>query len=254
MRLRSDSQGLSLIEMLVIIVVIGILVAVAMQSMTATIRDVRQIKTEREMAALARAILGDAARVAGGARSDFGFVGDNGAFPPNIEALRTNPGGWATWDGPYLEPGFVQDTVGFKTDEWGAAYQYSGGLTITSTGSGASIVKRLAGSAADYLNNSYAGLVRDASDSVPAVVYRDSVVAQITVPNGVGAFSHVALSPDSAGLFSFAGLPVGMHPLRIIFVPAADTLFRYVTIAPRQRSDPPDVYRFTSDWFIGGTP
>ncbi|HOD67026.1 MAG TPA: prepilin-type N-terminal cleavage/methylation domain-containing protein [candidate division Zixibacteria bacterium] len=249
-----DNRGMSLIELLVVIVVIGILVAAAMQAMTATLADLRRVRAERDLEALARAIVGDPVRTAGGARWDFGFVGDNGAFPPDLAALRANPGGWVTWNGPYLDPGFDQDTLRYRLDPWGAPYQYVGGLTVISTGSGAPLVQRLADDAADYLANTYEGLVRDAADSVPSSRYRDSVSILLTVPNGAGAWTILLQHPDSAGRFAFSPLPVGTHLLRIVFTPRADTLLRCVTVLPRHRSDPPDRYRFTEAWFSGGTP
>ena len=134
--------GFSLIEMLVVIIVIGILAAVAMQSMTSTVQDVRRIKTEREMEMLAEAIAGNPGLTQNNQRSDFGYIGDVGAFPPNLQALYQNPGGYATWDGPYLPPTFAQDSTGFKIDEWGALYSYTGGTLLASTGSGSAISRK----------------------------------------------------------------------------------------------------------------
>ncbi len=248
----SDSRGLSLIELLVMIVVVGVLLAVAMQSMTSSMEDMRRVATEREMEALAQAMVGNPSLASGGTRSDFGYVGDIGALPPNLQALRTNPGGWATWDGPYLSPGFAQDTTGYRADEWGEAYGYAGGVTITSTGGGTTLTKQFADSPDDYLNNTYRGVVRDAADSVPGAVYRDSVAVVITVPNGAGGLSTSSRIPDADGSFSIAGVPAGMHPVRVIYLPEVDTLFRYVTILPRHRNDPIDIYRFAEEYFGGG--
>ena len=71
-----------------------------------------------------------------GSRRRFGYVGDIGAFPPNLQALYQNPGGYSTWVGPYIPPEITQDNVGYRYDEWGTAYNYSGGITIASTGGG----------------------------------------------------------------------------------------------------------------------
>ena len=84
------SAGFSLIELLVMIVIVGILAAIAMQSMLGVVVDTRQVKTEREMEMLARAIVGDPNELQAGRRADFGYVGDVGAFPPDLEALRTD--------------------------------------------------------------------------------------------------------------------------------------------------------------------
>ncbi len=245
-------HGLSLIELLVMIVVIGILLAVAMQSMTTTVDDMRRISTEREMEALARAIAGDPGLGGGSGRNDFGYLGDVGAFPPNLAALQTNPG-FAAWNGPYLPPGFAEDTDGFLHDEWGQTYGYDGALTITSSGGSATLLKKIPGNAADYLSNSFEGLVLDSDGAVPGSVYSDSVNVALLAPNGSGSLSYVTSQPDSAGSFSLAPLPVGTHLFQVVYAPMADTLTRYVTINPRHRNDPAPEYRFASSYFSGGT-
>jgi len=244
-------QGFSLIELTIVIVVIGILVAVAMQSMTALVEDSRRVKTEREMEMLANAIVGDPSAMSGGVRSDFGYVGDIGAFPPNLQALYQNPGSYATWDGPYIPSGFTQDSTGFKTDEWGTLYGYSGGVTITSTGSGTTFTKKIADATSDYLLNTFNGTIKDANDSVPGPVYDDSVDIKVTIPNGSGNTVMKTYRPDSTGAFVLDSLPVGQHELRIIYTPEVDTLFRYLTILPRNKSSRD--YQFAEAYFSSGS-
>ena len=246
----SRQDGFSFIELTIVIVVIGILVAMAMQSMTALVEDSRRVKTEREMEMLANAIVGNPSAVNSGLRSDFGYVGDIGAFPPNLQALYQNPGGYATWDGPYIPSGFTQDSTGFKTDEWGALYGYSGGITITSTGSGATISKKIVDATSDYLLNTLNGNVRDANDSLPGSVYRDSVDVKVNIPDGSGSTVTKTYQPDSTGAFVLDSLPVGQHELRIIYTPDVDTMFRYLTILPRHKSS--RVYHFASNHFSSG--
>ncbi|MFQ6007619.1 MAG: type II secretion system protein [Candidatus Zixiibacteriota bacterium] len=250
-RVRSG-HGFSLVELTIVIVVIGILAAVAMQSMTALVEDTRRTKTEREMEMLAKSIVGNPALVSEGGRSDFGYVGDIGAFPPNLDALLNNPGGYATWDGPYIPAGFTQDVSGFKTDEWGQPYNYSGGITITSTGSGSTITKKIADASSDYLLNTVNGTIKDVNDSVPGLVCRDSVDVKITIPDGAGGTVTKTYQPDSAGAFTLDSLPVGRHELRIIYIPEVDTLFRYLTVLPRHKSNAE--YRFASAYFSTGGP
>jgi len=164
---RPDCRGFGLIEMLVLIVVVGIMASIAMQSMNSLVKDARHTKTEREMEMLARAIVGDPSIMNGGSRSSFGYVGDVGAFPPNLQALYQNPGGYATWDGPYISPTFAQDLVGFKLDEWGQPYSYSGGTTITSTGSGSTMTRKISDALPDYLLNILRGTITDSAGSPP---------------------------------------------------------------------------------------
>ncbi len=247
---RSHNDGFSLIELLVVIVVLGIMAAAATKSMTGTIEDKRRNETEREMELLAKAIVGDPNLIQNGRRSDFGYVGDVGAFPPNLQALAQNPGGYASWHGPYLPPGFTQDSIGFKLDAWGLPYAYSGGLTITSTGGGSSIVKKIAEASSDYIRNRFAGIVKDAADSLPGVTYRDSVTIRIVVPNGLGGIVTRSVKPDASGAFVLDSLPAGTHRLDVIFTPAADTLVRYITVLPRNKTSRPYLYKFAAHHFI----
>ena len=249
-RSRQRESGFGLMELTVVIIVAAILVAVAMQSMTAIIQDARRTKTEREIEMLAKAIVGDPSLTSGGCRSDFGYVGDIGAFPPNLQALYQNPGAYGTWDGPYIEPGLLQDSTGFKMDEWGRLYSYGGGVTITSTGSGSTISKKIADAVTDYTLNTLNGTITDANDSVPGTVYTDSVDIKVTIPNGSGSTITKAYSPDSSGSFSLDSLPVGTHPLKLIYTPNVDTLLRYASILPRHKSTVS--YKFASAYFAGG--
>jgi hypothetical protein len=168
-----------------------------------------------------------------------------------LQALYQNPGSYATWDGPYVATGFAQDSTGFKIDEWGSSYSYSGGVIITSTGSGATITKKVADSTSDYLLNTINGTIKDANDSLPGSIYDDSVDIEVTIPNGSGSSVTKTYNPDSAGAFTLDSIPVGQHELRVIFTPEADTLFRYVTILPRHKGNLN--YKFASAHFFSGT-
>ena len=249
-RFIENDRGFSLIELTIAIIIIGIIVSIALQSMTSVIEDTRRIKTEREMELLANAIVGDANIAQSGGRSDFGYVGDIGSFPPNLSALYSNPGGYSTWDGPYIPSGFSQDSTGLKTDEWGAAYNYSGGVTITSTGSGQTITKKIARTASDYVRNKINGAIRDGADSLPGNTYKDSVDIEITFPGGGGSRQTKLYHPDAAGSFTLDSIPTGTHPLRIIYTPNVDTLFRYLTVYPRHKGG--KTYKFASIYFSGG--
>lgn len=251
-RLTRLSGGFSLIELLVVIVVVGILASVALQSITAIVQDARKLKTEREMEMLARAIVGDPSLTQNGQRSDFGYVGDVGAFPSNLQALYQNPGGYATWDGPYLESGLTEDNTGYRLDEWGAAYSYAGGITLSSTGSGSTLSKKVADDTDDYLRNTVTGIILDAKDNPPGPVYADSIDVVIIYPDGAGSTTSKTYHPNMAGVFTLDTIPAGNRQVRVIYTPDLDTLSRQLTVLPRHKSGP--TYRFASAYFDGGAP
>ncbi len=243
--------GFSLIEILILIIVVGIAASSAMQWLSGSLDDVRKARTEREMDMLAKAIVGNQEIISDGHRADFGYIGDIGNFPPNLQALYQNPGGYATWDGPYITPGILQDNNGYRYDEWGVAYDYSGGIAITSTGGGSTITKKIADAGSDYLLNSFNGQIRDASGNRPGTEFADSIDIIVTIPDGSGGIFSKNYHPTFYGTFTLDSLPVGNHPLRIIYTPATDTLFRYLTILPRHKSG--KIYKFALDYFAAGT-
>lgn len=249
MKISNNRNGFSLIELTMVIIIIGIMTSVAMQSMNAVIDDARISKTKQEMEMLSDAIVGNPDITSDGKRSNFGYIGDIGAFPPNLQALYTNPG-YANWNGPYIEPGISEDSDGYSIDEWGQTYTYSGGTIIRSTGSGTNIDKKIADAQSDYLLNHFDGNIKDLNDSLPGAIYKDSVNISIKIPNGAGTDITKIYHPDTSGNFRLDSLPVGQHELRIIYTPNVDTIFRYLTILPRHKSS--KNYSFASAYFISG--
>jgi prepilin-type N-terminal cleavage/methylation domain-containing protein len=160
----SDPRGFTLIELAIVLIIIGILSAVAMKQIGVSIETANYEQTSEELDQLARAIAGNSDLYSDGVRTDFGYVGDIGALPPTLDALVRNPGGLSTWDGPYIEPGPGGDD--FKKDAWQALYVYIDTL-IRSTGSGVNIDKIIAGSTAALLANTVAGTFRNADGTTP---------------------------------------------------------------------------------------
>ena len=229
MRRPGDNRGFTLIELVIVIIITGILAAVAIKQMSTSIKTASYEQTKRELDELARAIAGNPSAYAEGARTDFGYVGDIGALPPNLDALVTNPGGYATWDGPYIEGGITASD--FKLDAWKTPYLYVDTL-IRSTGSGTDIDKVFAGSRAELLANTVRGCFRNADGSVPGVNHRDSVEICFTYPNGIGAYTTAAMHPTSEGDFAFSNIPIGNHRLEVIYIPDADTTVYPVCVMP----------------------
>lgn len=246
-RISINQKGFTLVEILMVVIVIGIVASVAIQSMTISVDEERRTATTRELEILANAIVGNVELSQNGHRSDFGYVGDVGAFPPNLQALYENPGGYATWDGPYIIPGFVQDSLGFKFDEWGDSYTYTGGISISSPGNGSPINKKIARSTSDYLLNSFTGYIYDDMGDDPDSALTDSIEILITIPNGIGGTFTKLYYPDTTGSFVLDSLPVGTHQLRVIYLPVADTLVRYITIFPRHKTS--QSFRFSENYF-----
>lgn len=234
--------GFTLVEMVIVLVIAGILLTVAMRAGVTISRSGKVEETKNEMQLIEFAICGNPSLENNGIRSDFGYVGDIGSMPPNLGALYSNPGGYSTWNGPYLKGRFQQDSVGFEQDAWGVGYQYSGGVSVTSSGSGSNIIRTFANSPADLLRNKVSGTITDLDGLPPGTTYKDSLDIRLTVPNGSGSLVTKSQHPDASGYFLFDSISIGNHDLQMVYCPTNDTLLSYVTVTPASNSSNP--YRF----------
>jgi prepilin-type N-terminal cleavage/methylation domain-containing protein len=243
------NRGYTLIELILVIVIIGILASIAVQSLKSSDDNQRFISTVDEMEMLARAVVGDERLVSGGIRTDFGYMGDVGSLPPNLDALVTNPGGYATWNGPYIRSNFVENSEDYKRDAWNNPYTY-GGLTISSTGGGSSVTKQFANSNSSLISNTIYGIVRDQT-GCPPWDSASNVTITIYYPDGGGSTTSSSTSPARSGEFSIENsIPIGLHLIRAVVTGVDDTTAKYVAVNPGS-----DVYselRFPSNLW-GGT-
>ncbi|MCK4858602.1 MAG: hypothetical protein KAT58_11580 [candidate division Zixibacteria bacterium] len=134
-----------MIELIIIIVVLGIITAVAIPKVGSMINSAKINQTKAEMAELKKSIIGNPQLVAGGAYVSPGFEGDIGYPPSRLEDLVTKPDSIAAWDhitgigwhGPYVDSA----DGSYLLNAWDVAYIYDDNArTITSTGSGDNIV------------------------------------------------------------------------------------------------------------------
>ncbi len=224
-----SADGFTLVELIIVIMIVGILATVAVRKLGTSLETAKYEHTKKELDALAAAIVGNPNVFANGARTDFGYVGDVGALPPNLDALITKPGGFATWEGPYINRGV--DLGGFKQDAWNVAYTFVDTL-LRSSGSGTNIDKIIAHSTAALLANSVRGTVADADRDLPGTAYSDSLIVRLTFPDGSGSITTASVNPDETGYFSFAGVPIGNQTLSVIYIPDTDTVSYRVCVTP----------------------
>jgi len=134
---KLHQSGFSLVELVIIIVVLGILAAVAVPMFGNMINSSKISATKSELESLKRAIVGNPRVVAGGELVDRGYQGDVGTAPAQLADLVTKPGSVAAynkitrigWNGPYID----DNNGDYLKDAWGNNYLYDqSGRTLKS--------------------------------------------------------------------------------------------------------------------------
>jgi hypothetical protein len=220
--------------MVMVVIILGILSAVAFTSLTKVNQVSRAEETMREMDRLAEAIAGDPSLVSGGNRISFGYVGDIGALPANWDALATRPTGYTAWHGPYIHDEFTAGSGDneFQLDAWGRQYSTPNAVAFFSNGGPSAITRKIANTSADLLYNTVYIVFTDIDNDPPGSVLKDSVRFLLTIPNGAGGTTTRTKTPGADGLARFDSIPMGIRTLRVVYVPTHDTLTSGITVLP----------------------
>ncbi len=228
-------NGYSLFELVVVMIVISILMTASMRFMGKTVDVSKTEETKIELDQLAIGIVGDEQKISGNHRIDYGYVGDIGALPSNLNNLVTDPG-LATWDGPYLKDDFYASSAAteseYAIDGWGKQYTYSGGVTISSTGGSTTITRELANNSDVLLYNRVSLNIVDLDHCPPGTIDKDSVRVNLTYPNGLGSYQTDSKFPFADGFVEFDSIPIGQQTLTIVELKNNDTLYRKIYINP----------------------
>jgi len=241
LRSIKSSDGFTLMEIVVVVIIIGILSLIAMQNFSKSVERDRLDATIQELEMLKIAIVGDPDKITDGIRTDFGYVGDNGSPPASLNDL-VNPGGVS-----YVDVNFA-DANDYLTDAFGQSYTYSAeNLTIRSEGiPGANdpITIQLAESSADLTSNTVYLLLTDRNGWTPSQTdISDSISVYIKKQSSssfVDISSDPSLSIDSSGLCTITGVHIGNHFIRVNYG-AYQSVTKRVSVLPGSQPAPVEI-------------
>ncbi len=231
-------RGFTLIELVLVIVIISVLAAVAVNMMNQPVDEERFNATTAEINNIKTAIIGNPSLISNQTRTSFGYVGDMGNLPQNLDDLvnkgsqpdftiNAATGIGMGWNGPYLSQEFSEETDGYKRDAWGTEYKYdqSSGTIISagsdrSFGSGSGyaqdITKTITQS--EYLAD-ISGAIKGSSGS--PIIDPSWVSITLYYPDK-GKQTSFAATVATDGTYVFNNIPIGIR--RIVISPLVGNL------------------------------
>ncbi|NQU27848.1 MAG: type II secretion system protein GspG [Candidatus Marinimicrobia bacterium] len=220
--------GFTMIELVLVIIIIGIISGIATRSLVRVFRNANYTSTVSELNVLAEAMVGNPAIIQNNLRTNYGYVGDIGQFPPTLEDLISNVSGLDGWDGPYIDLGFSDDPDYYKQDAWNNPYVYTvpGDLNnppiIMTPADGDTLTREIAKSVNSILNNTITiqllnsdGVKIDGNNGIVQIYY-------------TGSWHDFSYSNDNG--FQIFTVPIGIYQIQAIA--GSDTTYKSVGVGP----------------------
>lgn len=132
--MKNNIKGIAAIEIMVIVVILLALTTIAIPLFINLGSVDRENITYQKIQKIKKAIIGDYNKLVNKERTDFGFVGDIGSLPNNLQELVVNSSYpnyhkennvWFGWRGPYLKSSFESGKYVALVDAWGNDIAYN---------------------------------------------------------------------------------------------------------------------------------
>lgn len=220
--------GFTLIELVLVIIIIGIVASIASRSMVRVFTNANYNSTIAELEILAEAMVGNPDIVANNIRTNYGYVGDCGQFPPTLDDLVTNVSNVDGWDGPYIDIGFSDDTDYYKADAWNNPYIYTlpsnpdEAPTIMTPADGDTLIREISATINSVINNTITILLLN-EDGVTV----DGTNGQVQIEY-VESWHDFTYSSQSG--FQISTVPIGIFQIRAMT--SGDTTYKSVAVGP----------------------
>ncbi|MDO8282445.1 MAG: prepilin-type N-terminal cleavage/methylation domain-containing protein [Thermodesulfovibrionia bacterium] len=174
-------KGFTLVEVIVVMAIISLLVGI-MVPIVFRVWEGQEIEaTEKKLTYIKEAMIGNPSLMSNGTRNSFGFTGDLGQLPPDLDALISYANENGTF-GPYLGGGV--STQSFKKDSWGYDLTYSYTTDAFSRRESATIISLGSDNAAGGIDTAEDIQINiDANEAMPvSAVSCNAIVRYITSP------------------------------------------------------------------------
>ncbi|HDQ99472.1 MAG TPA: prepilin-type N-terminal cleavage/methylation domain-containing protein [candidate division WOR-3 bacterium] len=264
MNTRRISRGVTLLELLVVMMVLSLILTAAVKTWDVTLERSRFETTRRKLNQISEVIVGNPDYIVSGNRVDFGYVGDVGALPQVLDDLVRRPVGFpesGTWRGPYIRSTFSESPTGYRTDGWGDSLIYNTDSLFLRSYGGRGLVEqdrwltRTLGYTRDaLLNNTVSGVVLDVRGIPPPneIFNGVDVRVEFSGPQG-GLMQDFPVFLLNDGQFEITNVPQGnLHELRAVFKfvrPPLDSVEARKTITVYPGRGARDIQlRLNTDW------
>jgi len=227
MVIRSRTRGVTLLELLVVLMILSIILTAAVKTWDVTLERGRAETTSRKLNQLVNVIVGEPEYIVAGHRADFGFVGDVGRLPNNLEELVVFPGGDSSrWRGPYLRATFNESPDGFRIDGWGDTIIYNKESLFVRSYGGRGYADKTRWQTAfspysldDLTNDTLDGRIVDVRGaSPPADSERIITGLKVTLYYPIeGKLTALERRGAEAAHFTYTGIPQGTHRLVALY-------------------------------------